>query len=453
MKDLSQGSIPKQIIQLAVPIAIGMLVQTLYYLVDLYFVGKIGPVAIAGVSAAGNATFLIIALTQILNVGTVALISQSVGRKDQLEANLVFNQALSISGLMVIVTLVAGYLLADVYMQQVSADKATIQTGQTYLYWFIPSLAMQFILVAMGAALRGTGIVKPTMVVQLISVVINIILAPVLIAGWGTGYPMGVAGAGLASSIAVFVAVIMMWSYFIRLEKYVAISPLQFKPVSAIWKKILSIGFPAGGEFLLMFFYMGIIYWAIQNFGPEAQAGFGLGSRVMQAIFMPALALAFAMPSVVGQNFGAQNTQRVREAFSTTIKMISIVMLVLTLLCMWSPSILLAPFTNDPNVILIGATFLQLIAFNFIPSGIIFTCSGMFQGLGNTWPAFYSMSSRLFMFAIPAIWISQQSFFKIEHIWYLSVATVIIQALISLALVKKELHLKLTGLKENTVRA
>ena len=98
MKDLTQGPITRQLIAMAVPIAIGMLFQTLYFLVDLYFrVAPIGDAAIAGVSTAGTATFVILALTQMLGVGTVALVSQAVGRKDQPGANLVFNQAVVLS--------------------------------------------------------------------------------------------------------------------------------------------------------------------------------------------------------------------------------------------------------------------------------------------------------------------------------------------------------------------
>lgn len=444
MKDLTQGPIAKHVLFMAMPIAVGMLLQTMYYLVDLYFVGELGEVALAGVSAAGNATFLILALTQILSVGAVALISQAVGRKEKDYANLVFNQSLLIAVVMGGITLVFGFLGAESYMAAVSSDAKTIQMGTTYLYWFIPNLALQFMLVAMGAALRGTGIVKPTMIVQLISVIINIILAPILIAGWGTGYAMGVAGAGLASSIAVVIAVVLMWHYFHRLEKYVAFDSRLFKPDWLSWKKVLSIGFPAGGEFLLMFFYMAVIYWTIKDFGPAAQAGFGLGSRIMQAIFLPALALAFALPSVIGQNFGAGEFYRVKQAFAKTSMMIIGIMLLLTLFCLWDPEWLFVAFTDDAEVTAIAVGFIQLIALNFIPSGLIFTCSGMFQGLGNTWPSLISMSSRLFLFAVPAIWLSQQSYFRIEHIWYLSVATVILQALLSLFLVKQEMHKKLS---------
>ena len=84
----------------------------------------------------------------------------------------------------------------------------------TYLRWFAPGLALQFALVAMGSALRGTGVVKPTMVVQAGTVLLNIVLAPVLIAGWGTGRPLGVAGAALASTLAIAAGVVLMAFYF-----------------------------------------------------------------------------------------------------------------------------------------------------------------------------------------------------------------------------------------------
>lgn len=443
MKDLTQGSIAKHIILMALPIAIGMIVQTVYYLIDLYFVGQLGKTALAGVNAAGNLAFFVIGFTQILGVGTVALISQAVGRKDKAASNLIFNQSIGIAIFFGLITLIAGYMFADDYLRAISSDPETIAVGITFLYWFIPNLAMQFALVAMGSALRGTGIVKPTMIVQLISIIINIILSPILIAGWLTGKPMGVAGAGLASSIAIFVAVIMMWHYFHKLERYVSVSREQIKPDFKIWKRITSIGFPAGGEFLLMFFYTAVIYWLIQSFGPSAQAGYGLGSRMMQAIFVPALAIAFALPAVVGQNFGAKIGQRVTASFRSAILMICILMGSLTVLSIWNAEFFLSPFTDDPEVLIIGVTFLQLIAFNYIPSGIIFTCSGLLQGLGNSWPAFYSMASRTVLFLLPAIWMSKQASFELVHVWYLSIAMVIVQSLISLWLVKRELKKKL----------
>lgn len=438
MKDLTQGSIPKHVIEMAVPMAIGMLVQTLYFLVDLYFVGKLGDVALAGVSAAGNSMFLIIALTQILGVGTVALISHAVGRNEQEDANLVFNQSLLLAAWAGVSTLVVGYLESDRYMLAIAAGGATVEAGLTYLHWYLPGMALQFAMVAMGSALRGTGIVKPTMVVQMFSVVLNIVLAPVLIAGWGTGHPLGVAGAGLASTLSVSAGVVLLWLYFHRLEKYVSFKRDLWRPQLPVWKRMLGIGFPAGGEFILLFAYMAIIYWAIRDFGAAAQAGFGLGSRVMQAIFLPAMALAFSAPAVAGQNFGAQQPDRVRETFRWTVVMSSAVMLSLTVLCKFESTPLVKGFSIDPDVVDVAATFLAIISWNFVPSGIIFTCSGLFQGMGNTWPALLSTATRLVTFALPVIWISRLEGFSIEQVWYLSVTTVALQAVLSYLLLRRE---------------
>src|ERR1700733_4370441 len=137
MRDLTQGFIPRQIVALALPIFAGMLLQTLYYIVDLYFVSRIGNAAIAGVSAAGNIMFLVFALTQMLGVGIVALISQAVGRKDASEANLVFNQSLVLSLLCAVLTLVLGYAGERAYMGTLGADIPSALAGTAYLQWFL----------------------------------------------------------------------------------------------------------------------------------------------------------------------------------------------------------------------------------------------------------------------------------------------------------------------------
>ncbi len=181
--------------------------------------------------------------------------------------------------------LVLGYSASSFYMHALGADAATVRAGTQYLYWFLPSLALQFALVAMGSALRGTGIVQPTMIVQVLTVILNAVLAPVLIAGWGTGHPMGVAGAGLASSLAVAVGVILLALYFHRLEKYVAFDPAAWRPQLAAWKRLLRIGLPAGGEFALMFIYIVVIYALTRRFGPQAQAGSASASASCKACF------------------------------------------------------------------------------------------------------------------------------------------------------------------------
>ena len=445
MKDLTQGPISRQLVAMAVPIAVGMLFQTLYFLVDLYFVSRLGDAAIAGVSSAGTVTFVILALTQMLGVGTVALVSHAVGRKDQPAANLIFNQSVLLSVLCGALTLAWGFLAGGAYVRWVAADTAAAAAGTAYLYWYTPGLALQFALVAMGSALRGTGIVQPTMIVQMLTVILNTVLAPVLISGWGTHHPLGAAGAGLASSIAIACGVLFLWVYFLRLEHYVALRPQQWRPHWPVIGRILNVGLPAGGEFFMMFVILGVIYVVIRPFGPTAQAGFGIGGRVMQALFLPVMAVAFAVAPVAGQNFGAHQYGRVRETFRTAAILSTVLMFLITLACQWRPEWFIQGFSRQAEVVAVGAPYLRIISWNFVASGLIFTCSGMFQALGNTWPSLLSSASRLLTFVVPVILLSQQPHFTLTQVWYLSVATVSLQAVTSLAPLLREFRRKLAA--------
>lgn len=438
MRDLTQGPIVRHQVSIAVPLAVGMIFQTLYYFVDLYFVAQLGDSAIAGVSAAGNSFFATFALAQLLGVGTAALISHAVGRKDAVDANLVFNQSLCIAALMAVVTLIACYGLTEAYLHAVTDDLATVQEGERYLYWFGPGLALQFGLVSMGSALRGTGIVKPATMIQVGTLLLNALLAPVFIAGWGTGHAMGVAGAGLASSVAITVGVIALTVYFVRAEKYVHFHADQWQPRLQYWKRIFVVGVPAGCEFALIFLYTSITYWAIRSFGAAAQAGFGVGSRVMQGIFVPALAVAISAGPIAGQNFGARNFPRVRATFRSTAFLSTLVMTCLIALCQWNAELFVHFFSSDAEVARIGAMFLRTVSWNFVAQGLIFSCSNMFQGLGNTLPAVWSSVTRLLIYALPAVWMSQQPFFRLEYIWYWSIFATGVQALTSLALLRVE---------------
>jgi putative MATE family efflux protein len=448
MKDLTQGSIPKHLLQLASFIAVSMFFQTLYYLVDLYFVATLGQASVAGVSLCGNLAIAVLALTQMLGVGTSSLIAQAAGRKDRLAAQLVFNQSFVLSILVGVTVLILGFALRLPYLRALSTDPATIREGDAYLMWFAPALALQFALVAMGSALRGTGIVKPTMIVQVITVGLNCILAPILIVGWGTGRPMGVEGAGIATLISLIVGVVALTMYFIRLETYVTFDPLAFRPDFAVWKRLLNIGVPSGGEFIIMSLHVATIYWIIRDFGAGAQAGYGIGSRVMQSIFLPVMAINFAVAPLAGQNFGARRGDRVRQTLMSAATLGSILMALVTLLCQISPATLIRIFSKDPMVVDAGADYLRIIALNFVASGLVFTFSGMFQALGNTWPSLASSMARLVIFTVPAIFLSRMPGFHLQQLWYLAVFTGFAHAVVAFLLLRREMNLKLQGMEE-----
>ena len=225
--------------------------------------------------------------------------------------------------------------------------------------------------------------------------------------------------------------------YFVRLEKHVRFDRALVRFRGDVWMRVLRIGLPPGGEFALMFLYMALIYWLIRDFGAPAQAGFGIGVRVMQSIFLPAMAVAFAAAPLAGQNVGAGHGERVRATFRSAALISCGVMLVLTLICQVRSDLFIRFFTNEEPVVAIGADYLRIISWNFIASGLIFTCSGIFQALGNTIPSLVSSATRIVTFAVPAIVISQRQGFTLRQLWWLSVATVTFQALFTLWLCRR----------------
>ena len=451
--DLTQGSITGRLLGMAAFIGMGLLFQTLYFLVDLYFVAGIGASAIAGVGLAGNAFFLCMAASQMIGVGALSLIARSIGAKTYDQADAVYRQAMVIALGVSVLTLLAGYAFAHSGLHLLAADEQTAAMGVAYLFGFLPALALMFPTNAMASALRAAGVVKPPMMIQAATVVINAVLAPVLIAGWGTGHPLGVFGAGLASSIAAAVGFVGTLYIFGRSQTIIA-GPLKLpRPDFGMWKRIIGIGLPSAAEFLLMFITAGVVYGVIRNFGPEAQAGYGVGSRVMQAVFLPAMAVSFAVAPVAGQNFGAGRADRVRRTVRDAAVLSTGLMLVLTALCHIRPDLMISVFAHDPKVIEIGSAFLKIISLNFVATGLIFTASGTFQALGDTRPALYGSVSRLVTFAGPAIWLSTQTWARLEHVWWLSAASVFVHMLITLFFLRRELARKLTGLMPREMAA
>src|SRR6266704_4921713 len=443
MKDLTQGSVVRHLLHMSAFLAMSMAVQTLYLLADLYWVGHLGKEAIAAVGLAGNLTMIVLALTQMLGVGTTTLIAHAAGRKDQPRAELVFNQSFVMSILIAFGLGIVGFLLRPAYCDWLSADATTATLAKAYLLWFLPGLLLQFPLVALGSALRATGIIKPAVGFQVLSVLLNIVLAPLLIFGIGPWPKLGVTGAALATFISILVADVLIVIYFEKKYHYLRFRFPLFRPHTKIWGGMLRFGVPAGAEFLLLFVYIVLVYAIIRGFGPEAQAGFGVGARVMQALFLPVVALSFAVAPVVGQNFGGRRADRIRQSVHSAIGIATAMMLVLTLIAHFVPAPLIHAFSNDQHVIDFGSDYLRIVSLNFVAAGIVFVSSSVFQGIGNTLPPLFSSMTRLVLFALPAIYISRTPGFVIRHVWYLSVGSIILLMCVNLWLLRHELRKRL----------
>jgi putative MATE family efflux protein len=442
VQDLTTGSLSRHLLKTMSFMLVGMIFQTLYVLVDLYWVSHLGTEAVAAVGLSGNLMFVVLGLTQMLGVGTTALISHAVGRKDQVQARLVFGQAQVLAIVAGAMFLVVAMALRGWYTRTLAADDVTATLAADYLLWFIPAMGMQFGLVAMGAALRGTGAFKPGMLVQTGTVILNMALAPLLIFGWITPAPLGVAGAALSTLVAVAAGMVWMLTYF-RPGAYLTFERADWRPRTGIWAQIVKIGLPAGAEFIMLTVYMVLVYTVSRPFGAMAQAGFGIGGRLMQAAFLPVVALGFAVAPVAGQNFGARLADRVRRTFTDAAFMAGGAMAIAAVsLHIWAdPAMRL--FTHDPPVIAFGVEYLRIISWNFVAAGVVFVSSSMFQALGHTLPALATSIVRVAAVAIPILALSRSPGFTMRWVWYLSVLASYLQMILNVILLRREFQRRL----------
>lgn len=443
MQDLTTGSLINHLLKTTSFMLVSMIFQTLYVLVDLFWVGRLGTDAIAAVGLAGNLSFVVIATTQVLSVGATTLVSHASGRKDQDRAVFLFNQSQVLSMFVGVVFLSIAMLLRHRYAAGQSASEGMRVATEQYLLWFIPAMALQFAMVAMGAALRGTGNFKPGMIVQTATVVINMIAAPFLIFGWGPFPQMGVSGAAVATFVAIVVGVVWISFYFVDANAYLRFHFGQWTPQPRVWWEMLKIGLPAGAEFALMGIYMAVIYSITKPFGAAAQGGFTIGLRVVQSAFLPVVALGFAVAPVAGQNFAARQGDRVRAAFKAAAGMAAGLMLVLAIGLYLGASGVMGIFTHDADVTRVGVEYLRIVVITFVASGITFVSSSMFQALGNTMPSLATSSLRLALSVIPAIFLSRMPGFHLTWIWYVTAVAVYLQTTANLLLLQREFRVKL----------
>jgi Na+-driven multidrug efflux pump len=211
-----------------------------------------------------------------------------------------------------------------------------------------------------------------------------------------------------------------------------------------LWGDMLTIGLPAGAEFALMAAFLLVVYAVSRPFGAAAQAGFGIGMRIVQAAFLPVVALGTSVAPVAGQNFGARRAQRVRDTFRSAAMMVTGYMFLASMLCLAIPTRLIGIFSDDPQVLVVGNEYLRIVAWNFVASGIIFVASSMFQAMGNTIPPLMTSIGRMIVVTVPVVLLPTMPGFALSWVWYLALCSTWLQLAAILMLLRREFGRRLT---------
>ncbi|MDJ0819913.1 MAG: MATE family efflux transporter [Desulfobacterales bacterium] len=437
--DLTEGPILKTLVRLAVPVTVSMVMFTVYLMVDLYFVGRLGPDAVAALSISGNAFFIHLGLSTILGTGGMALIAQAFGRKDYDQAAQVFRQSITLALIVGAAETTTGLLIAPAYIEFFGGTGKSLVWGIQYFQIFVVSFFFMILLYTIGNCYRGMGNTKTPMIILLQANILNILLDPVLIFGW-LGIPaMGVRGAALASVISqVYALAVYGYLIFIRNSELHVRGSWRLR--ATLVRKSLYIGIPSGLNHFLLAANMLITFRVISDYGTAALASIGIGFRLLQAIYIPVIAVASAMAAIVGQNFGANKYNRIAGTFGRAWMISIIFMICCTMVCRIFPEQLIGIFSNDSEVIRFGVIYLKVFSLGFVMVGSIMVISAAFQGLGKTYPSLVgaALDTALFaglVFTLPAFFS-----WKIDSIFWIKVATVVVETAVIAVWLKTELE-------------
>jgi putative MATE family efflux protein len=443
VSDLTRGSVMMHILRMAAPVAISMMASIAYQLIDIYFLAELGSAAVAGVSAAGGAGFLVIAMSKVLGVGTMALISQAFGRRDYEDGTRILNQGIALSALCAAATLFLIVAFIYPYLRFIAADKPTVEAGVVFMIWALPAFMAMLPMIVLMSALQGCGVVWPSISISMLTITINAILAPVLIGGWGTGIPLGVQGAGVATSFSVLLGTAILGLYVQRSRAGVRMDWRLMWPRVQHCRRILAVGLPTGGEIALLFLLPVLILYVIREFGASSQAGYSIGLRITQSILLPGMSTAVAVAPLVGQNTGAAHGARVIEVFRKAMLLGGSIMLATSILVYTGSRTLVDFFNVDASASEVAVVFLRITSFAFVAQAVVATCSSVFQGLGNTRPSLISSGIYFVTLSSAVLLLSARPTFRVEHVWYLIVGALMLQAIISLLLLRAELKERL----------
>ncbi|MEM9235293.1 MAG: MATE family efflux transporter [Verrucomicrobiota bacterium] len=378
---LTTDPIPKLIWRIALPMSVGMLFQTLYNVVDTFCAGWLGTEALAALSLSFPIFFLVIASGSGISQGTTALLANALGGGDEADARRVFAQAITFIFIAGAVLTVLGLLAAPWLFRLLGAEGSYLEASLAYMNVILVGAIFTLLPMVLNSALTSAGNTLPFRNFLIGGFFANLILNPLFILGW-LGLPkMGTAGIGLATVIVQLGGCLYLGIRVARMDNYRSLRPAEFKPDLAILRRIAGQAIPAALNMLTIAVGIFVITWFVKSFGQEAVAAIGIATRVEQIALMPAIGLNFAVLSIVGQNYGARNHARVREAWLTNLRYGAIMMLIGGLLVWLLRDPAMRMFSDDPKVIGHGRDYLLSASLTLAAYPILFVTVFALQGI------------------------------------------------------------------------
>ncbi len=372
----------KLLISMALPMIISMLVQALYNIVDSIFVSRICEDALTAVSLAFPVQNLMIAISSGTGVGVNALLSRSLGAKNQEAADKAAKNGIFLAICSYLVFLVLGLTACNLFFRTQTDSETIIAYGDTYLsICMICSFGM-FVQMMFERLLQATGRTIYTMFTQGTGAIINIILDPILIFGMFGMPKLGIAGAAVATVTGQIIAGVMAVFFNFKFNTDVSLKG-KFRPSGHIIAQIYSVGIPS----ILMMSISSVMVYGMNRiliaFTSTATAVFGVYFKLQSFIFMPIFGMNNGMVPIIAYNYGACKPDRIKKTIALAMVYAECIMLTGLLVFKLKPDVLLSFFNASPEMLAIGEPALRTISWSFLVAGICIISSSTFQALGN----------------------------------------------------------------------
>ena len=420
------------LIKLSIPMMISMLVQALYNVVDSIFVARVSENALTAVSLAFSLQNMMFAVGIGTGVGVNALLSKSLGEKNQSRANKTAENGLFLALCSYLVFLVLGLTVVRPYFYAQTADADIAEQGIRYLtICCVLSLGM-FMQVMNEKLLAATSRTTLSMISQLVGAIVNIILDPIFIFGYCGEALSGTTGAALATVIGQFCGAGVSFYLNLRKNPDIQLDFKGFRPSAEAIKRIYVVGLPSIAMQCVgsvMTFLMNQILMA---FTATAVAVFGVYFKLQSFVFMPIFGLNNGMVPIISYNYGARRPDRVKKTIKLAVCYAEGIMLVGFCIFQFAPGLVLSIFAASDAMLAIGIPAMRIICLHFLLAGVSIVLSSVFQALGNgVFSLIVSVCRQLFVL-LPAAWLLAQTG-SVNNVWWAFLIAEVVSILMSLA--------------------
>lgn len=398
--DFTVGSIPRHLLFFSLPMFLGNLLQTMYNTVDSIWVGRfLGPDALGAVSVGFPIIFALVSFVMGISMATTVMVAQYFGAKqhDLVQKTIQNSLVLLIAGGFIVSIL--GVVFHRQLLELINTPQELLEDASSYLVIYLSGLLFMFLYNVLGAILRGLGDSKTPLVYLAYATVLNIILDPILIFGLGPIPKMGVAGAALATVISQAVSAFLGMKYL--KEKKLIGTWQGFRPDWNLISKTFKIGIPAGVQQTVVSLGQLVVNSLINSFGKVVVAAFAIGVRLEGFAFMPIMSLSLATSAVAGQNLGAGKTKRAQKTLYWSVLFVVAIASFVGILLFIAPNVWLSVFTKDKAVMAVGREYIRILAFSYIPFGVMFVINGLIRGAGDTMATMITSIISLWFIRVP----------------------------------------------------